>query len=29
MNNPAIKDAVDFENRFFATDEMKHMKEDE
>ena len=27
MNNPAIKDAVDFENRFFATDEMKRQYE--
>ena len=27
MNNPVIKDAVDFENRFFATDEMKRQYE--
>ncbi len=27
MNNPAIKDAVDFENRFFASDKMKRQYE--
>ena len=27
MNNPVIKDAVDFENRFFASDKMKRQYE--